>query len=366
MLTLRGRVPGAAAFRVRWGRLGRPAAAVTVAMAGAAGLALLWSARPGAPALVMALVGAPLVGWAAVNLLAPALEGDAAARQEAEQLRAFRHEIVTTVSHELRTPLTVIQGLTSVLNSRWDVLPETRKLDLIDSIHLNVASLDASILHFVDAGRLVRGEYRLAPQVVSLREIVDPVMAKLGGVLAGHEVQIDVPDEGIWADPEALGRILELLLANAARFAPLATLVAVRATRGADAGVALSVSDRGPGIAAQHLPHVFEPFWRADVTDSGVSRGAGLGLFIVKELTERHGGTVKISTAKGRGTTVVVSLPGPPPEVAVGLPAGAAASPNLQPTGAASGGRAPRPARPGRVRIRPARRSAVDHLFNGE
>jgi signal transduction histidine kinase len=179
-------------------------------------------------------------------------------------------------------------------------------------------------------------------------------------------VQIDVPDEGIWADPEALGRILELLLANAVRFAPLATLVAVRATRGADAGVALSVSDRGPGIAARHLPHVFEPFWRADVTDSGVSRGAGLGLFIVKELTERHGGTVKISTAKGRGTTVVVSLPGPPPEVAVGLPAGAAASPNLQPTGAASGGRAPRPARPGRVRIRPARRSAVDHLFKGE
>ena len=335
-------------------------------MAGGAFLALLWSMRPGALGLVMVVVGAPLVGWGAVSLLVPALEGDAAARDEADQLRAFRQEIVTTVSHELRTPLTVIQGLTSVLNSRWDVLPETRKLDLIDSIQLNVASLDASILHFVDAGRLVRGEYRLARQLVALPDVVDPVMAKLSGVLAGHEVQVDVPNEVVWADADALGRILELLLANAARFAPLATLIAVRATRGLDASLVVSVSDRGPGIAAQHLPHVFEPFWRADVAESGVSRGAGLGLFIVKELTEHHGGTVKISSGKGRGTTVVVSLPGAPPDVAVPLPDDFAASAGPLAAGIAGVQRAPRPARPGRIRVRPARRSAVEHLFKGE
>src|SRR5690349_11989128 len=99
MVSLRARVPDAAS-RLPWPQLRRPAAAVALAMGGGAGLGLLWSLRPGPLALAAVVVGAALVAWCAVNLLAPALEGDAAARAEAAQLRAFRQEIVTTVSHE--------------------------------------------------------------------------------------------------------------------------------------------------------------------------------------------------------------------------------------------------------------------------
>jgi signal transduction histidine kinase len=363
MLSLRAHLPDAAS-RVPWARLRRPFAAIAVAMAGGAALAAVWSLGPGVVALVIVAVGVVAVGWAALNLLTPALEGDAAAREEAEQLRAFREEIVTTVSHELRTPLTVIQGLTSVLNTRWDVLPETRKLDLIDSINLNVSSLDASILHFVDAGRLVRGEYTLTLALITLKDVTDPVLAKLAGVLAGHELQVDLPDEPVWADAEALGRILELLLANAARFSPLSTRITVRATRGVDASLVLSVGDRGAGIAPQHLPYVFDPFWRGDVSETGVSRGAGLGLFIVKELVDRHGGTVKINSAKGRGTTVAVSLPAAPPDVVDTL---AASSPPAQARAAyVAPQRASRPARPGRVRLQRSKRGAVDRMLGGD
>lgn len=366
MLSLRAHLPDAAS-RVTWTRLRRPVAAIALAMAGGAALAAVWSLGPGVIAFVVVSIGVVAVGWASLNLLAPSLEGDAAAREEAEQLRAFREEIVTTVSHELRTPLTVIQGLTSVLNTRWDVLPETRKLDLIDSINLNVASLDASILHFVDAGRLVRGEYTLSPALIALKEVADPVLAKLAGVLAGYDVHVELPGEPVWADAEALARIIELLLANAARFSPLSTAITVRGTRGVDASVVLSVGDRGAGIAPQHLPHVFEPFWRADVTDSGVSRGAGLGLFIVKELAERHGGTVKINSAKGRGTTVAVSLPPAPPEVLYTLvssmPDPEASAPATTYVGPA---RVARPARPGRVRLQRSKRDAVDRTLGGD
>jgi signal transduction histidine kinase len=75
----------------------------------------------------------------------------------------------------------------------------------------------------------------------------------------------------------------------------------------------ISVTDQGQGIAAKHLPHIFEPFYRADVSETGVSRGAGLGLFIVKELAERHGGSTRVSSTPGRGTTISVELPDPTP-----------------------------------------------------
>src|SRR5205807_1925039 len=186
MLTFRAHFSG-----LRWSELRKPLVAVAVAMVGGAGLAALWSFHPGLPSLVVVMAMAVAVGWLSLGLVAASLEGDAAARDEAEQLRTFRQEIVATISHELRTPLTVIQGLTSVLNSRWDALPEARKLDLIDTIQLNVASLDASILHFVDAGRLVRGEYQPAPELIGMGDVAAAVVAKLSGVLAGHEVQVE-------------------------------------------------------------------------------------------------------------------------------------------------------------------------------
>ncbi len=262
----------------------------TAAAVAAAGVAALWAAVAG-------------------SAVVEAEEALAVGRRSLEDLK---EQVVTTVSHELRTPLTIIQGLTSTLVSRWDALPETRRLDLIDSLGVNVASLDASVLHFLDAGRLSKGGWQVHPALVEVAPLVEAVLAKLNPVLAGHEVGCHLPAATVWADPEALSRVLELLLVNACRFSPPAAPISVRVTGSTAQGWALTVSDRGHGISPADLPRIFDRLWRGDVQETGVSRGAGLGLAIVKELAERHGGTVSASSAKDRGSTFRVSLPAPP------------------------------------------------------
>ncbi|MEO5679836.1 MAG: sensor histidine kinase, partial [Acidimicrobiales bacterium] len=99
---------------------------------------------------------------------------------------------------------------------------------------------------------------------------------------------------------------------NACRFSPPAGSISVRVAGSTATGWEVSVADRGQGISPSDLPKVFDRLWRADVQETGVSRGAGLGLAIVRELAERHGGTATATSAKGRGSTFRVSLPPPP------------------------------------------------------
>jgi two-component system sensor histidine kinase BaeS len=262
---------------------------------------------------VAAVAGAgAMAAWAAVAGSVGRQAQEELAR-ERKSLEDLKEQVVTTVSHELRTPLTIIQGLTSTLVSRWDALPETRRLDLIDSLGVNVASLDASVLHFLDAGRLSKGGWEVRPKVVKVEPLLDQVMAKLEPILAGHAVQRRIEDEEVWADPEALARVIELLLVNACRFSPPAGPITVRVAGSRVTGWEISVADRGQGISPSDLPKVFDRLWRADVAETGVSRGAGLGLAIVKELAERHGGTATAASTKGRGSTFRIGLPAPPP-----------------------------------------------------
>jgi signal transduction histidine kinase len=253
-----------------------------------------------------AVVAQVVVSARAVRRLRTA---EAEARAKADALDEFRKEIVTTVSHELRTPLTVIQGLVNMLARRWDKLDEATKLDIVDNLSMNVSSLDASILHFIDAARIERGE-PVRAEDVTLAKVVDEVQAKLATVLAGYTVAVHLEVDKAWADKEGLTRVLELLMENAARFSPLGSTITVRARRDAD-GVVVSVADQGDGIPPSQLDRVWEPFWRADVSDSGISRGAGLGLAIVKELAERHGGAASVTSVRGRGSTFRVTFPDP-------------------------------------------------------
>ena len=301
----------AAATAVDHGR----ARALTIAAAATALLGLVQILGPGAGASWRAAAGVVGAGvlsaWAA---LAGAAMGAAEEERAAERrsVDALKEQVVTTVSHELRTPLTIIQGLTSTLVSRWDALPETKRLDLVDALGLNVASLDASVLHFLDAGRLAKDGWEVRPVVVEVAPLVEGVLAKLDPVLAGHEVARRMEVDQVWADPVALGRVLELLLVNACRFSPPAGSITIRCTGSMADGWEVSVADRGQGISPVDLPKIFDRLWRADVQETGVSRGAGLGLAIVKELAERHGGTATATSTKGRGSTIRVMLPAPP------------------------------------------------------
>ncbi len=236
----------------------------------------------------------------------------AEARRELEtawrQLEDDRRRLVMTVGHELRTPLTVIQGVVHTLATHWDRLSESERLDMFDAIATNAASLDATILHFIDVGQLERGETALHLTEVWLPTMIESVLAQLAPVVTGYPVYLSLDAKVVWADQEALARMLALLLENAVRFSALATPIYIRAKQ-VDDSVEIAVVDRGMGIAPRHLPHVFEPFWRANTEESGISRGAGLGLSIVKELTELHGGSVRVLSSQGRGSAFHLRLP---------------------------------------------------------
>jgi signal transduction histidine kinase len=277
---------------------------------GAGTVTALVSNQPLAAGAVAAF--APLAAW----LARAGSQGAINERHQAElaeDARRVRTEMVTTVSHELRTPLTVIKGAMATLSRRWDVLSEPERLDLLDVLIDNVASLDASLLHFVDAGRLERGSFEVVCEWVDLPAVVDGMTEKLAGVLSGHEVQRNLEADRVWADPKALARILEHLLVNAVRFSPVGLPIRIRSVVQEDE-VVIAVSDRGQGIAPHLLPTVWEPLQRGDVSETGVSRGAGLGLPIVRELARLHGGDADLTSVKGHGTTVIVRLPLPAAE----------------------------------------------------
>ena len=218
--------------------------------------------------MVAAVMASGVVaGWAAFVGVGGRLAQEEMAAERAS-LEDLKEQVVTTVSHELRTPLTIIQGLTSTLVSRWDALPETRRLDLVDSLGVNIASLDASVLHFLDAGRLSKGGWQVRPKVVKVAPLLDQVMAKLEPILAGHDVQRRIEDQEVWADPEALARVLELLLVNACRFSPPAGSITVRVAGSRATGWEIAVADRGQGISPGDVPKVFDRLWRADVAET--------------------------------------------------------------------------------------------------
>jgi signal transduction histidine kinase len=284
---------------------------------GACALAMATAGAVAAPTaqganVVGAAGGGVVLAWIAVAV-ARSTEHQRVAetivRDSTQALADFRNEIVTTVSHEVRTPLTLIQGLTATLAHRWPQLDEAAKLDLVDTISLNVASLDSSILHFVDAARIARGEFPFEPEAIDLADALGKTEAKLATALAGHTVHATLRAPTVWADREALVRVLEHLISNAVRFSPLGSPILVRSEEG-DGGVHVSVTDRGRGIDATDRERIWDPLWRGDVKDTGVSRGAGLGLTIVRQLVEAHGGTATVTwSAAGKGSTFEVTFP---------------------------------------------------------
>ncbi len=232
----------------------------------------------------------------------------AAATRRLEELDRAKSAFVAVASHELRTPLTALVGFAALLAQRVFQPHETRRLAGI--LHRETERLARIVDDLLDLSRLERGlPLRLHRTAVA----VGPALAAAVEVFAGaHDVRVEceagVPP--VDADPDAVDRIVKNLVANAVKYATGGAPVRVRA-RAVDGRVEIAVEDRGPGIPADALPHVFEPYYRAPATAAAV-RGAGLGLAVVKALVDAHQGAVHVESAPGRGTRVVVVLPAAP------------------------------------------------------
>ncbi len=225
------------------------------------------------------------------------------------QLERVRRDFVANVSHELKTPLTVIGGVAETLMDN-SLTPDERRR-FADMIVANTRRMHRLVDDLLDLSRIESGGWRPAPSAVELPAVVAEVFAAVRPRVEGRGVALvsDVPNDASapYADPTALRQVISNLVDNAVRHTAHGSVrVAARAEGN---GVAIRVSDTGDGIAPEHLPRIFERFYRVDAARSRAEGGTGLGLAIVRHLVEAHGGTVSAESTVGTGTTISSFFP---------------------------------------------------------
>lgn len=239
------------------------------------------------------------------------LAREQSARQEAEKTSFLKDEFLSTVSHELRTPLTAILG--------WAHLLSTGNLDAgtvnsaLETIERNARAQVKLIDDLLDVSRIMSGKLRLDVHKIEPAEVIQAAVTAVRPAAYAKGIRLQVlldPQAGpISGDADRLQQVVWNLLTNAIKFTPKQGRVQVRLER-VNSHVEIVVSDSGQGIEPTFLPHVFDRFRQADQASTRAVSGLGLGLSIVRQLVELHGGTVQVESAGvDQGTTFTVQLP---------------------------------------------------------
>ncbi len=227
---------------------------------------------------------------------------------ELESLEQLRKDLVANVSHELKTPITALRAhLENLLDGVEQPDPETVQVMLAQADRLG-----RLVDQLLDLSRLESGDVPLDRQPLALEPLVAEVVSEIQVAGSGRGVQVgcvvppDLPP--VWADRERIHQVLFNLLDNAVRFTPAGGRVKVSASR--HNGVCeVSVEDTGPGIEPEHLPRLFERFYRADPARSSKQGGTGIGLAIARSVVEAHGGHIRAQSEPGRGSVFTFDLP---------------------------------------------------------
>jgi two-component system, OmpR family, phosphate regulon sensor histidine kinase PhoR len=229
------------------------------------------------------------------------------------RLEQVRRDFVANVSHELRTPLTIVGGYAETLVDDGD-MPSANRHSFLQTILSNTLRMQRIVDDLLDLSRIESGGWRPNPVWSRVPDVAADVMlaSKPTAAAKGIVVRADIASdaETVLADPTALRQVLGNLVENAVRHTAEGTVTIV-ARRDADA-VSLTVVDTGVGIAAEHLPRIFERFYRVDPARSREQGGTGLGLAIVRHLVEAHGGHVTAASEAGAGTTIRTTWPASP------------------------------------------------------
>ncbi|HUQ81600.1 MAG TPA: ATP-binding protein [Gemmatimonadaceae bacterium] len=225
------------------------------------------------------------------------------------RLETIRRDFVANVSHELKTPLTVVSGYAETLLD--DGIPEDQRRRFVRTIRDNATRMQRIVDDLLDLSRIESGGWRPNAISVDVAAVVTDVYTALQPAADAKHLSLVseiAPDATrVRVDPTAFRQIVTNLVENAVRYTREGG-VTLR-TRAADRGVWVEVSDTGIGIATEHLPRIFERFYRVDAGRSREEGGTGLGLAIVRHLVDAHGGRVEATSQVGRGTTVSVLIP---------------------------------------------------------
>ena len=213
-------------------------------------------------------------------------------------------DFITNVSHELRTPLTAIQGYVETLLEEIKT-GATRQIEpFLNIINRNVQRLVALLNHFLDLSKM-EGAMAIKKETLSTEKITQSIVQDLH--IKNHKIHIDFSQKTVQADRHFLKQILYNLIDNAVRYVPRGRLIEILWTK-EDSQVILTVKDQGKGISGRHKDRLFERFYRVDPSRTGM-QGAGIGLFIVKQLMEKHGGSIKVTSEPNKGSAFVCRFP---------------------------------------------------------
>jgi len=234
------------------------------------------------------------------------VQQNALAAKLAEQDR-IRADLIARATHELKTPLTSVLGYATILRKRETTLTSGQRLEFIEVMERQGKRILELIDEMLQSARDHEALKQLDRVLLDLPSIVKRVTDEFA-TGREREIEVHIPDYdlGLYGDPNALEHILTNLLDNALKYSPHDSVVSVGISEG-DGSVLITVSDEGTGIAPEDLSRIFERFRQGAAPRGHAS--VGLGLYIVKNLVEAHGGTVWADSELGKGTTFTVALP---------------------------------------------------------
>jgi len=217
-----------------------------------------------------------------------------------EEAFEAQRRFLADASHELRTPITAILGHVGYLKRRTN--PSERQIESLEVIERESERMRKLVGDLLDLAES-EGGWRFEPRPVLVGQVLAEVAEEFAPAFEG-EIKLELPDEEVWvlSDPDRLHQVFANLVSNAIKTITLRV-------RSPGERVIIQVADDGPGIPKEHLPHLFERFYRVDKARDRERGGSGLGLAIVKAIVEASGGEVWVTSEVGRGTTFSVALP---------------------------------------------------------
>ncbi len=223
----------------------------------------------------------------------------------------IRREFVANVSHELRTPLTSVRALAEAL-AGGAIHDREAAPRFLERIIAEIDRLTLLVNDLLDLSAIESGSAKMEMGAVGLDDVVEDVITKFRPVADRHRITLRGEHTGglppVWADRGRLTQAVANLVDNAIKYTPERGTVTVAGEIRGDL-VAISVADTGIGIASEHLPRIFERFYRVDRSRSRDLGGTGLGLSIVKHIATSHGGQVEVQSVEGRGSCFTLLLP---------------------------------------------------------
>jgi PAS domain S-box-containing protein len=262
---------------------------------------------------ILSMTSAPIIDDESAYLGRLWVYRDVTAEREADRTKT---EFVSMVSHELRTPLTSLTGFVELVldGAGGEIAPEGRRM--LNIARANGERLTRLVSDVLDISRLETGRFELSPEFVFLGDLLRELSASMSSEFQKKGISLNIDVEPglprIWADRERTAQVLSNLLTNACRYTAEGGSVSVSATH-APAGVVLAVSDTGVGIAREDQGRVFDKFVRLRDKRNSPKGATGLGLAISKSLVELQGGTIRLESEPGKGSSFIVTLPIRPP-----------------------------------------------------